>query len=108
MSPQPKDIYMIQVMVGYSNYPRPCVIIDVMKDFVTVLPLSSAMDLYNPDSDFIIENTHPDFGATGLIRTSYISCQYAFDIPISDLSKKRRGYLKGKMAKAFDNWANSE
>lgn len=103
-----KDIYMIQVTVGYSTYPRPCVILEVMKDLVTVLPLSSAMDLYNPENDFIIQNTHPDFEATGLIRTSYISGQYAFDIPISDLSKKRRGYIKGEMAKEFDKWVRSE
>jgi hypothetical protein len=108
MIPQPKDIYMIRVTVGYSTYPRPCVIIEVMKDWVSVAPLSSAMDLYNPRTDFIIENTHSDFKSTGLIRTSYISGQHVFDIPIADLSKKRRGYLTGGLGKAFDKWLASE
>ena len=104
MNPQPKDIYMIQVTVGYSTYPRPCMIIEVMKNLVTVAPLSSAMDLYNLTTDFIIESTHPNFNATGLKRTSYISGQHFFDIPISDLSKNRRGYLSGELGKAFDEW----
>jgi hypothetical protein len=104
MNPQPKDIYIMQVTVGYSTYPRPCVIIEVIGDLVTVVPLSSALDLYNPVTDFMIENTHPDFIATGLQRTSYVSGQYSFAVPAADLSKKRRGCLSGELGKAFDEW----
>lgn len=105
MNLQPKEIYLAKLKVGYSTYPRPCVITKLLTvDLVEVAAISSALDLYDPLTDLLIENSHPDFSATGLQKTSYIYGKQFYDIRTTVLSKKRRGLLKGDLAKAFDKW----
>jgi hypothetical protein len=104
-SPQPKEIYLVPIKKGYSTDHRPAVIIEILPNQnVKIAVISSALDLYTPTTDFLISNVHPDFAATGLIRTSYVCGQNFYECFTSVLSKKRLGILTGDLAKALDDW----
>jgi hypothetical protein len=105
MTPQSKEIYLARAMWGFCRDMRPCVVIELTKTgWVKVALLSSAMDLYRPVQDFLIDSRSEDFLTTGLNRTSYVSGEHFAEIPIQDLGKKRLGILTGELAGAFDEW----
>lgn len=101
---QPKEIYLAQLQYNRCEDIRPCVVLELLpKDLVKVGIISSAMDLYDDFTDFLIKSSYPDFKETGLVRSSYISGKLFQDVGIGRLRKKI-GCLKGELEREFDNW----
>lgn len=104
MKPKRLEIYLARIEFRLSNYTRPCVVIDIPKfDWVKIARISSAMDLYKPHLDFLLDVKHSDFRATGLIKTSYISGEKFFEMPVLELGNYI-GHLKGDLANDFAEW----
>lgn len=100
---QPKEIYLCKVKYRESFDIRPCIILTVGKNNVTIAFISSAIDLYNHRTHFLIRSDHPDFIHTGLKKTSFVIGDEFKDSPINKLGKKI-GILTGELAEAFDKW----
>lgn len=98
-----KEIYLALIHYREANYNRPCVIIETANNLLTVGMISSSMDLYKENYDFLIPSNHPDFSATGLKRTSYVIREVFPEIENSSIVKKW-GVLTGELAKAFEKW----
>lgn len=65
-------------MLGAADYPRPCIIVDIAPDgTLAILPISTKK--YANAATFLVDESQPDFKATGLTATSYI-----FDGPVRD------------------------
>jgi hypothetical protein len=98
------DVYVASIPYGHSTDPRRCVVIAVSANqTVTVAPLSSAVQLFNPTLHFLISDMHPDFSATGLKRASYANGTEIHQIEIAKLTKFI-GRFEGKLAKDFKAW----
>lgn len=65
------DIFMLGPRPGFSDYPRPCVILRVEPDGSAWVVMLSTKDLYPPGQAFCVDKSHPDFAATGLSVTCY-------------------------------------
>lgn len=101
---KPKDLYIVQIHLRLSTDKRPCVIVEPpIGNRVKIAVISSAMDLYNRTTDLLIDSNHPDFPATGLTRTCYITGNFV-EAPISRLSKNAIGRLEGDFEVQFDKW----
>lgn len=103
MTPKVKEIYTLPIKLGEVSYKRPCVVISVLKESVTVGLISSAMDLYNETLDFLIRDDEVDFGSTGLKKKCFIKGSPLVEIPIS-LFVKKIGSITGEMAINYDKW----
>lgn len=103
MSPSPNDIYVATIRWRNCNDPRPCIIVKIISPCLfVVVPLSSQTDLFKENSEhFLIDEHHPDFPATGLLRTSYADLSMQMEIRAQALRKKRIGYLSGQLARDF-------
>jgi hypothetical protein len=102
-----RQIYLAKAQYRQCQDIRPCIVVAVMPeaDKVKVALLSSALGLYNPQHDFLIPATHPDFAATGLRRTSYVAdIEDAFWETTPDNLGKKLGELTGQLATEFDTW----
>ena len=103
----PLSVVLAAVKVGYSEYPRPCglLAIDEQNNGI-VLPVSSQMDLYRPNIDFLLDDSHPDFKATGLPKKSYVIAIEALRVAPAKI-RKTYGQLQGKLASDFLVWLSS-
>jgi hypothetical protein len=72
-------------------------------DLAKIAFVSAAIDLYQPAFDLLICCDHPDFAATGLSKTSFISGRSFVGMPFLELGRYI-GLLTGELAKAFDDW----
>jgi len=103
-SVQRHEIYAARLRYGRSNDFRPCLILEVHNNrTVTVAPLSSVVELYNSSIHFWIDASRPEFGATGLRKTSYCDGSLLFTIPQERLTK-RFGRLEGDLSREFEKW----
>ena len=104
MTPAPRDIYTVCYRYGRSYDMRPCVILTAqLHNKVTVCLISSQRDLYNPALHFFLDESHPDFLATGLDRSSFVAGDQIHEIRVVEL-RTRLGRLEGGLARAFDEW----
>ena len=94
-------ICLYSLPLGPAFYPRPCVVID--EKAVLLLPISSK--LYHEHNHFLINDQHPDFGATGLQVSSYV-----FGAPIIEGRRERIikdiGFIEGELAERFEDWVD--
>lgn len=100
---QRKEIYLASIHYRYANYNRPCVILETLPNRHLVGMISSSMDLYKENYDFLIRSNHPDFPATGLKRTCYVMRVVFPEIEDSQIVEKW-GVLTGDLAKDFEDW----
>lgn len=107
MTPVRNYIYDAKIEFGEVTYARPCIVTSaVVSGFFSVVPLSSARDLYEGlPFHFIIEDTDSDFKATGLLRSSFAVGDEIAELKIADLIRKR-GRLEGELLKRFLKWIN--
>ncbi len=70
-----------------------------------VLPISAALDLFDPKLHFRLTADHPDLPATGLKKTRFIIANMPVDVPEVVL-EKRLGCLQGRLASDFLAWLN--
>lgn len=104
MNPERLEVWLARIPWGHSQDLRPCIVVEAEENgFWSVACVSSALDLYDINRHFLLDKPLPDFKATGLHRTSYVS-----DEPIHELSRadfhKRLGRLEGELARDFDRW----
>lgn len=100
--PQRFEIRMVQARVGHANYPRPCIVAEVLSDGTARVFYLSTKDYSERGQSFRIRSDHPDFAATGLKATSYTVFPPE-RIPISLLGSKK-GDLTGTLATEFEDW----
>ena len=105
MTPKPYELYEAHVRLNAANYSRPCLVVSLeFKGGVSILPISSAMNLYSgPSSHFLIERRDPDFNKTGLVVDSYIVGEKIFELAVFKLIRKR-GQLEGELLQRFKHW----
>jgi mRNA-degrading endonuclease toxin of MazEF toxin-antitoxin module len=101
--PKRYDIYLIRWQLRKSNDFRPCIVLDLGDGRVDCVMLISSSDLYRSNYDFLIRSDHPDFGATGLKKTSFAIGDQIHEIPASLLTV-RLGHLEGELCRAFEKW----
>jgi hypothetical protein len=65
--------------------------------------ISSQLDLYDESTDFLIEDSNPAFGATGIRKTSYVTSTFVVDLDQSKLGR-RMGTLSGDLLRSFEAW----
>jgi len=98
------DIVWVRLPVGASRDIRPCVVIRVEANgAVTLVRISSAMDLFDPRTHFRFEPTHPDFAATGLRKESFCDDSKFFNVHVNNLGK-RMGSITGDLQREFAKW----
>lgn len=83
---------------------RPCLIVDAHGPRFWAVPLSSARDLFDPQSHFPIPDDDFDFPSTGLKRTSYAIVNEVREVT-ADMLKKRLGSMQGDLARRYIEWA---
>jgi hypothetical protein len=95
------DVCICEVALGPVDYARPCVVIRVADDSLTILPISSK--LYESEHPFVIHDYHPNFSATGLSVTSYV-----YGAPVARIEpakvKKVIGAITGDLEREFKKW----
>lgn len=103
-----REIYLIKAVYGECDDLRPCVVVELLPNgLVKIALISSALDLYKPHFDFLLNAKHHDFKHTGLKRTSYVSSWAFLDVLPNELTKKPIGVISGDLACDFDNWFGS-
>jgi hypothetical protein len=104
MSFEVNEIYWAKVPYGSSEDPRPCIVLSHNSDqTVTVVRLSSAVELYNPAIHFWLDSARAEFRATGLSKTCYCDGSKILTINADRLTAKL-GQLEGKLADEFNAW----
>jgi mRNA-degrading endonuclease toxin of MazEF toxin-antitoxin module len=104
MYPRRFEIYLIRWQLKESFDFRPCIVLDpAVADRVEIILVSSAPDLYESGSHFLIRDDDPDFPETGLKKTSYALGDKIREAPIAMLGK-RLGRLEGELARDFEKW----
>ncbi|MCY3023408.1 MAG: type II toxin-antitoxin system PemK/MazF family toxin [Planctomycetota bacterium] len=99
-----RDVYTVRYRYGRSHDIRPCILLTApLASKVTICLLSSQMALYRPVAHFLIEESYPDFPATGLDRSSFAAGDEIHEIRVEEL-RKRLGRLEGELARAFEAW----
>jgi len=102
--PKPLDIYLVNVPLNRSGYPRPAIVVkSVTDDYAEVVPLSSAFDLYLSTQHFLIDTSDPAFRETGLRCSSYVSSASSTKISLKHFVKFL-GRLEGELAREFKDW----
>jgi hypothetical protein len=103
-----REIYLVKAMYGECDDVRPCVVVELLQNgLVKVALISSALDLYRPQFDLLLDSKHHDFKYTGLKRTSYISGWSFLNVLPNELTRKPIGVITGDLASDFDNWFGS-
>ena len=103
MCVQPGEIYWAQLQYGTANDLRPCIVLEDHKATVSVVRISSALDLHNPLIHFWIDEQCPDFVVTGLRKTCFCDGSKIFEISTGRLGK-RLGQLERGLARDFRTW----
>lgn len=86
------------------SHVRPCVITGIVGSEFSVLPISSAMELYKgPPWHFRLEPSDPDFSKTGLTKESFVSADPMHYIGLEKLIR-RRGAIGGQLLQRFLKW----
>ena len=89
---------------GLSRDIRPCVVIRIEEGgTVTLLRISSAMDLFNSNTHFYFESARPEFAATGLRKASFCDDSKFFKVHVNTLGK-RMGSITGELRREFEKW----
>ena len=112
MPPRKHEIYWAQLPLRESVDGRSWVVLDEPfidpekpgEFLVTVAPVSAALDLFSPARDFQIHADEPDFGKTGLKKSSYIAGGRAVHASMARLGKKK-GALTGDLLARFVKWS---
>jgi hypothetical protein len=77
---------------------RPWLIVELRDPGVVgCLPISGA---WYGDKKFVIEDSHPDFAATGLKKTSFVDDTYIIEVSINDV-RRHLGQLTGSLLEDF-------
>jgi len=101
---KPLQICRVKVKLGESRYLRPSVVLAIYdQDDLSLAPISSKLDLYQPSAHFLIPEDHPDFAATGLKVTSYVIGDRLFEEQAAFV-QQILGELQGKLAEDFTKW----
>src|SRR5437773_703616 len=101
MNPQLFEIFWFRLPFGHSRAMRHCVVIEMAASgTVTLVRISSAMQLYDPYRHFRFDPGDPDFPATGLKKESFCDASKFFEVPASALPKPI-GRLQGDLAAKF-------
>lgn len=101
MTPRPLDIITATLPLGHSRDRRPWVVVEQAgQGRWRVLPISAALDLFDPKLHFRLTADHPDFPVTGLKKTSFIIANMPVNIPEAVL-EKRLGCLQSRLASEF-------
>src|SRR5438105_1494750 len=103
MNCKPDEIYWVKLRFGASDDYRPCIVLSADFSTVTIVRLSSAVELFNPAVHFWIDSSRPDFAATGLSKTCYADGSKILTIDSGRLVK-RLGQLEGVLAADFKAW----
>ena len=98
------DIVAAKLQLGPSLDRRPWLVLTAgAQDRCLLLPISSALELFDPTQHFRLDPQHPDFPATGLRKASYIIGSRPVDSSTTTL-EKRLGCLQGDLAAKFLEW----
>ena len=104
MNPACYDIYWAHFPYGHSNDLRPCMIYEVLANGnYTVIPISSALDLFDRRDHFMLHKNHPDFPATGLRKESFLGVSRIRELR-GDKLAKRLGVVTGQLLQDFKIW----
>lgn len=107
MTPHPLEIFTATLPLGHSHDRRPWVVIEAAgPDRWRLLPISAAVDLFDPELHFRLDPSHPDFPLTGLKRASFIVANLPVDAPQAVL-ERRLGCLQSQLAAEFLNWLSA-
>ena len=106
------DIYLGTIQYRNCRDTRPLVLLgrpvvdpaQPESSTVTVVPVSSQLDLYDPRTDFLIAATHQDFPATGLRRDSYVIGANSPVRVSPPMLHRKLGALTGALRKEFIDW----
>ena len=106
MAPEiPLQIWMADVPWGQSSDRRPVVFMGHRSsDLLVLLRISGNLDLMR-EEDFLIEDSHPDFGATNLAKSSFVEAQMVAVKP--ERFRRELGALEGALRAAFIAWLES-
>ena len=107
MEPEiPLEVWQADIPWNKADYPRPVIFLGHRaNDRLIVVRVSSQFDLM-ADGDFIIRDDDPDFGSTGLSKTSYVRGPMLELPPASFV--KRKGFLAGKLRERFEEWLDAQ
>ncbi|MEW6741515.1 MAG: hypothetical protein AB1486_02050 [Planctomycetota bacterium] len=98
------DVYLADVEWRNSKDRRPCLIVRVTPDGrFGCAHISSAMDLFIPERDFLIDAKTPGFAETGLKRTSFVTSRALSVLEERDLIR-RLGRLQNPLREQFRYW----
>lgn len=104
IAPQRHDIYLVRWRFRLSFDVRPCIILEKLSNHEFKIALISAqLDLARQNFDFSITADHPDFGATGLKKFSFVLGDQIHDVPLEALGK-RLGLLQSDLKHEFEEW----
>lgn len=68
----PFEVRLVTLRFGKKDYCRPCIVVNVEDSLYARVLILSSTDTSTPDSPQLeIDESHPDFAATGLERTCY-------------------------------------
>ena len=102
----PLETWQADIPWGHADYERPVIFLGHRAhDKLAVLRVSSNLDLMDPDRDFLIQETHENFAATGLDSSSYAEAQMMILSP--EKFTKAMGAIVGKMRRDFEEWIES-
>jgi hypothetical protein len=113
MRPRPYEIFLAKVRLRRSEDLRPWVVVqdpvpdpdDPTKLLVTLAPVSSRLDLADSSRDFFVPSDDPDFGPTGLRRSSYVIGNLPVRVSVERLERKV-GELRGDLLHRFQDWCD--
>ena len=95
---QPYEIFNAAFMWRNCNDMRPWLIVQLRPNgLLGCLPISS--ECYQ-GSCFPLPKSHPDFPATGLTKSCYITDDHIYDLSV-EAFRNRRGELRGELLKEF-------
>jgi len=102
LTPQPLEV--VAATLRHSQDRRPWLAIDqVTAGRWRLLPISAALDLFDPELHFRLDPGHPDFPATGLKKASFIIANLPVDALEAGI-ERRIGLLQGQLASEFLAW----
>lgn len=107
MDPKPLEIYRVQTRLNLCDDARWCVILDPEygDDWMKIAVTSTQFTLVDAQPSFIVEDTDPDFPATGRPRRFYIIGNFVHEKKSNLLGSGPCGRMEGDLASRFEEWA---
>ncbi|MCI0650975.1 MAG: hypothetical protein L0Z55_03745 [Planctomycetes bacterium] len=106
MGPRLFEIHLCTVPLRGNIDRRPWLVVAAgpsKTDRFISIPISSQLDLYDEVAHFLLEQSDPDFPATGLVRTSYVIANNPVAIHANRFVR-RLGHLGGELRERFELW----